>query len=410
MRKREHQTDTLGAAALAELEAIDATLRGGTVAAEHAPLAGLTSSLQAVRPRPREEFLRALDARAAQGFARDRRRGSHRSEHARARSTVAEAGGSRRRRFAAALNHRAFALGAVVLLAAAIVIPIGVLSGRVGLVRGGANSAAPPIRGPQASAPHASSAPASREAASAEAGSGVKAQNTPSVPAVSARVVEQSASLDIGVAPTAIQQTAQRVFTLASAFHGYVQQSNVSSGSGEGGASFTLRLPSTNVAAAMAALAHLGHVRSENETTNDVTEAHTSLERSLGDARAERASLLAQLSRAVEPERVESLKAQLRAVEARIAGLESSLRALNSRVDFTNIALSLTPERQQGVSAGALTPGGALHDAAGILVAGLAVLVLAAAVLVPLGVLAGAASLGLAGARRRLREQALDAS
>jgi hypothetical protein len=413
MRKRDHDADTIGAAELAELDAIDAALSGAAVAEEHARLATLTSSLQAARPRPRDEFVRSLDARAAQGFARHRRRLGHRSGRTNAGSAVpVPRGASRRGRLAGALNHRAVALGAVVLLAAAIVVPLGVLSVR-SAPHGSANSAAGPARGVQLGAPRsapASGAAASPEAASPEAAPRAKQNALGASAAPGARLVEQTASLDVGVAPAAVQQTAQRVFTLAGAFHGYVQQSNVSSGSGEGGASFTLRLPSANVTAAVAALAHLGHVRSENETSNDVTEAHASLERSLGDARAERASLLAQLSRAVEPERIESLKAQLRAVEARLAGLESSLHALDSRVDFTNIALSLTPERQQSVSAGALTPGGALHDAGGILVAGLAVLVLAAAVLVPLGVVAGAASLGLAGARRRLREQALDAS
>jgi hypothetical protein len=231
------------------------------------------------------------------------------------------------------------------------------------------------------------------------------------VPAAPAREVEHSASLDVGVAPSAIQSASQRVFTLANAFHGYVQHSSVTSGNAEqGGASFILRVPSPNLAGAIATLTRLGHVRSENETTNDVTETHASLERSLADARAERASLLVQLSHASETARVEALKTQLRAVEARIVQLEGALRALYSRVDYTNIALSLTPETQSGVGAGDLTPGGAIHDAGAILDTGLAVLVLAAAVLIPLAAIGAALVLALAGTRRRQREHALDAT
>jgi hypothetical protein len=388
-----HERDTIDARAQAELDAIDAALRGEALDGQHAQLAALTSSLRATRPRPRAAFVGGLDARAAHGFSRDRR--------------------FARLRPSAIMRHPGFALAAVI-AAIAIAAPF-TMSGR-----GGGSSSSPATSGapPHPGAEAASPSPKAPASSAAGVSAGAENATRPSSPSAGAhaasapttRQVEQTASLDVGVEPTSIQSTAQRVFTLASAFHGYVQQSNVSSANGEqGGASFELRLPSSNLTAAMAALAHLGHVRSENETSNDVTEEHASLERALGDARAERASLLTQLSHASNPESAEALKARLNAVEARIAQLAGSLRALDARADFTNIAFSLTPERQGGAAAGDLTPGGALHDAGQILNAGLAVLVLVVAVLLPLGVIAGAALIGLGGARRRVREQALDA-
>src|SRR5947209_3316206 len=61
----------MSAEAQRELEAIDAALRGGSVATGHLPLAELAVAARALRPRPSDEFVHALDARAAHGFRSD---------------------------------------------------------------------------------------------------------------------------------------------------------------------------------------------------------------------------------------------------------------------------------------------------------------------------------------------------
>src|SRR5205823_6219895 len=55
-----------------ELEAIDAALAGEAVGAGDARLAELTRALRGLRPQPSRQFARALDARAARGFRRER--------------------------------------------------------------------------------------------------------------------------------------------------------------------------------------------------------------------------------------------------------------------------------------------------------------------------------------------------
>jgi hypothetical protein len=359
----------VGATALAELDAVDAALAGEPVEDGHEALAALALALRDTRELPSEELARSLDEAAAEHFARPRRRNV-------------------RRRAQAVVRHPAFAIAAILLVGVAFVLPLALFA------HGSGGSASSPAAG-----------------TSAGAAASPNTENTPAEHAPAERQIEHTASLDVGVPPSSMQSTSQRVFTIASAFHGYVQQSNVSSGNAEqAGATFTIRVPSENLSGAIAALAHLGHVRSENETTNDVTEAHAGLERSLGDARAERASLLAQLAHASEPEAVQMLKDKLRAIDAIISRLEGSLHALDGRVQFTNIALSLTPEASAAATAGDLTPGGALHDAGAILDAGLAVIVLAAAALIPVAVIVAAVAFALAALRRRLRESALDAS
>ena len=394
-----------------ELDAIEAALSGEAVADAHAPLAVLARALQATRPRPREEFVRALDAHATRGF---------RSVGTRARARRSRVGPARRRARLrgrvpwASLSRPALGVALAALLAVAVAVPLSLSGGSRAHVSG------PGVRAPAVvqAAPSegagrvGSAAPAARAPATrSNAVPAGAAQPESAAAGTSARQLERTATLDIGVAPGAIQSTSQRVFTLVSAFGGYVRQSNVSSGdSAQGGATFDLRVPSGNLAAAISALSRLGHVRSENDTTNDVTDQFDALRRSLAALEAERASLLKQLAAASEAQQAERLKARLRAVDGRISSLRGSLRALSARVNYTSLDLSLTPEASAGAAVGDLTPGGAARDAARVLAAALSVIVLGVAALLPLGVLLAAAWMIIAITRRRLREQALDTS
>jgi hypothetical protein len=414
--KRPRRT-VITAGARRELEAVDWILAGEEVGGEHAPLRDLTVTLRDLRARPSGEFVRALDARAAHGFRRERAYGQpRRGEHGRlsVHSILAWT--------------RPFAIrpaaGLVLALLAAVAVAVPLLlaggrehSGSAGheVVRGPLE--ATPLEGEAAHTAKSRAAAAPVPGVSKSAGAAAMPQA-----ATSTRLVERTATLDVGMAPSAIESGAQRVFTLVSAFGGYVRQSSVSTGEaphateplhGEeparGGASFDIRVPSANLSGAIAALAHLGHVRSENNTTNDVSEQHGSLRSALSEAQAERSSVLAQLRRAGTEAETSALRTKLRVADARIARLQTELRALDQRVTYTSVALSLTAESSAGAASGDLTPGGAAHDAEQILDAALAVIVLAAAALVPVAGVVIAAWTAIALTRRRLREHALDA-
>jgi hypothetical protein len=411
-----HEQITPSAQMRRELEAVDAALSGGPVDAADAPLGELTRTLQSLRPQPSEDFLRVLDARAARGFRREPAPDAAAPYGVDPDAAVPDARTRerlrpRRRRSRAVLLLPAAGLG----VALAAVLAVSLLGGS-----GGPQAVHAPSAGPASPAPSAAR-PLNGELKSFEAKSSNMGRAGPetagagasgaATAAPAARQVERTSTLDVGVAPGSIQSAAQRVFTLASAFNGYVRQSSVSSGSvGQGGASFDVRLPASNLTAAIAALSHLGHVRAETDTTNDVTDQLGSLQRAIGGLQAERASLLRQLAAASEAQLEASLRARLHAVEARISQLQGTLGALRSRVAYTSLALSLSPEAAAGAASGDLTPGGAAHDAAQILDAALAVLVIAAAAALPLGTLIVVAWVVIALTRRRLREQALDAS
>lgn len=396
---RREQT-TMSPDAIGELEAIDAALAGGAVPAERAPTAQLARDLRGLRPQAQADFVRRLDARAADGFGRGRaaaRRGRLPFLGVRTLPLGALAGAG---------------AGAAVLVAVVLLALSGMHGSALHSPHAMSGRAAPSLT--EAGPAHGGGASALKKGAKLQSlgpaqGPLVKSGAAQAGPS---RQVERTSTLDVGVAPGSVQPAAERVFALVSAYGGYVRSSNVSSGSGEGGASFDARVPTGNLASAIAALSRLGHVRSENDTTNDVTGQYGALQHSLADAQAERASALGLLARAATAERARELRGRLAGLERRIAGLQATLGSLRTRIDYTPLTLSLTPEHGAGSTAGAdvLTPGGAAHDAARVLVVALAVLVIGAAAALPLALaaLAGWALVTLA--RRRLREGALDAN
>ncbi len=416
MARGEHQA--LSEIARSELDALDAALRGEAVAPEHSDLGDLAVLLREDRPRPRPELRERLDRQAA-GKAAHRRT---------ARGGRSQAGGPKPPR-RPALGLRRGPLPAIAVVVAVLIVPASLVllgsgaadrrsahsavaesgSSRVSSAKGATSDLGPAARAPFAGTQGASAgvvttpAPHSAPAQPAPPGGAPQAITRP-------RAVQRTATLEVGVAGSRLQAIDQQVFAIVNSFHGYVQQSSATSGEErQGSASFQLRVPSADISGAIAALSQLGRVLSETNTTNDVTEQLSSLQRSLGDARAERSSLLAQLAATSEAQRAGALHARLAAIDAQISRLQGSLGSLDDQVSYTPIALSLTGERGSGAgSAGDLTPPGALHDAGALLSAALAVLLLAGAAALPIALAALLVWSALSSLRRRQREQALD--
>jgi hypothetical protein len=209
-----------------------------------------------------------------------------------------------------------------------------------------------------------------------------------------------------------MQSAAQQVFGIVSAAGGVVQSSSVSSGEGAS-ASFDLRIPAGSVSRTVARLTRLGHVRSESDSTLDVTKSYTSLSTRIADAKAERNSLLRQLAKAVTQNQTDSIKARLHTVEGRIASLQRIQQALRTRTDYARVSLELVPQHRGSVvpvhhGGSGFTPSRALHDAGHVLARTGAVAVLVLAVAVPVGVLLLLGWLASRPFARRRREHALD--
>jgi hypothetical protein len=425
---RPPETRVLDPRVTAELDAIDAGLRRDAVDEQLAEVAAFAAALRDVRPSPCARFSERLDERAAAGF-RDGTRGSlarirRANDGGRGGATAAR---ETRRATQTILGHRTVGVGLAAVLAAILAVPVALLATHRGAHSISSSSAAevPTPKPAGVMAPYRNAAgglprgPVAAGAAGA-AGASPNTQHASHEAAVSsspmvaqqatpARQVEHGASLDIGVEPNAIQNAAQRVFSLASTYHGYVQESDVSAGSAApSGATFQVHLPSSSLTAAIAAFAQIGRVRSESQTTNDVTEQHSSLLGAIGYTKAELSSLLKRLAQATGEPTIAVLKSEIRSAESHVAALERSLGSLDDRVEYTDVALSLTPESQSASATGDLTPSGALNDSQSILSTAVAAVVLVLAAVLPLAAVVGVALLAASLTRRRLRERALD--
>jgi uncharacterized protein DUF4349 len=429
------------------LMAVDATLAGDPVDPEYAELAELALILRRERPRTSDTFTARLDERVQRRFARPapavrgtglrrRLRGSKRFLLAPAAGLAAAAAGvavvlvltgshNNNATFASSGVSSAAASVASVASAAPTVSAASSSASAGGEASAGsaagnpAQSVTPDAKRlglPQTrSAPHApvSGAASSASSATSSAAASSPAPVIPTPVTPGKRQVVQSAQLVLSASPSRIDDVSQQVFNVVGQESGYVNRSNVTSGGGDGGASFQLSVPSANLAATLTSLSELrgAHVVSRTDNTNDITGQVGGAGQKLAEARALRRSLLTQLANATTTEETDSIQARIHDADASIASDLSTLRGLQRQVAYSNITVRIqvgnVPVPVAHHSSG-FTIRKAAHDAGRVLVvvAGVALIVLA--VMVPVGLVAALlAWVGFA-LRRRRREQALD--
>jgi hypothetical protein len=221
----------------------------------------------------------------------------------------------------------------------------------------------------------------------------------------SGRVQQLAASLTLSCTPSEVQSIADRVAQVTVSDGGFVQSSQVQmQREGASEASLDLRVPSARLAAALAALGQLAPVRAENQSLQDITGAYDAARRELADAVAERGALLRALSRAVTQGQIESLHKQLSLTGGAITRARSALHAVSARASTSALEVTVLGDAPAGEGS---TLHRGLHDAGEVLTVALVVLLIGAAVLVPLAILLAALILGGRAWRRYLRERAL---
>jgi hypothetical protein len=443
-------SDPQGQDVAGALMAVDATLAGDPVDPEYAELAELALILRRERPRTSDAFTARLDEQVQRRFARPapavRGAGLRRWLGQGKRALLAPTAGLLAAAAGVALvvvltggNHAATFSNGVASSSASVASPTTASPGTSSAAAAtSAAASAPPGRASGAASrgqsvtpdarrlspagKHAAATPTSEASSGAASGSATSAASAsapgtvvPSPVIPGKRQVVQSAQLMLGVSPSRIDDVSQQVFDVIGQEKGYVNSSNVTSGVG-GNAYFQLSVPSSNLAATLAALSQLksAHVLSRTDNTNDITGQVGGVGQRLAEARALRSSLLKQLANAVTTEQVDSVQARLHDANASIASDLSTLRGLQRQVAYSNITLRIQsvtapgPGRARPSQSSGFTIGSAAHDAGRVLVvvAGVALIVLA--VMVPLGLVAALiAWVGFA-VRRRRRDQALD--
>lgn len=395
MRRRE-QLDPVAAR---ELAAIDAALAGnpqGAIAPEDAELAELATLLVAEAPRPSASFAASLDARVARRFP--------------APAKPREA--RRTRRLPLVPAFAGVALAAVLaLLVAFNAIDSGgdapTSSGGSMALDSGASAGA----GESAASEAPAAAPESAPDADAAAGGGAGATSNAAPSPAIGRKVEQSSTVELGAPAEKVDDVAQGVLGVVDRNGGIVDESTVATRTGGGEASFELRIPAARLQAALGQLSRLpdAEVLSRTDDTLDVNQAYVSVRRKLDAAEAERTGLLRALENASDDAERDRLKVRIGEVEQQVATLARSQRALDRRVDYSRVDLTVRAVADDGSGGGtSFTPGSALHDAGRVLAVTAGVIVIAAAALVPVVLLALLAWPLVRAARRRRREHALD--
>jgi hypothetical protein len=400
------------------LRELDAALAGEPTA--DPDLLVLVADVDAVRPQADAAFLAALDARVHAGFA--------------AREPEAETVDWPKQPRLAWLR-RPLVLGpAAVAMLSAFVVALAITSSHGG---GEDNAASSASSGPvltldsaegqrvgaaQASPPHpetvtSDSAAAKSPGVRSTGSSSSSASSALSSAAASLRKVERSASLTLTPAPGDVQDTADGVVRATQAAGGYVQESDVSTRDNAGSAQFTLRIPSSHLASAIAQLSKLAHVGALNQSSVDITAETNAASDRLQEAQAERKALLRALGAATTTGRISSLKARLADNRKVIAARRTELSTQQRRSQLATVEVDVQGRRgvtpkgtDRSDSGGPWSPGDALHDAGRVLAVALGVALIALAVLLPLALVAALALLAASRLRRHRRETALDAS
>lgn len=410
----------------AELEAIDATLRGEPVDATMAAIADLTRDVRAVRSEPDPAFSAALDEWAAAGFPRESRPRS-----------AAPAPAPRRRLRLPKLSvtspavRRTLAFGGVTAAIVLAVIGLAQYSGggddddqgdsgatatediaaerreeattsSSATTADSTGEAAP--AGDSAAAPEATAdaldGRASAGATDGDVGTYARSQSD--------RQVERDAQLKLAAPPEDVADVAGEAMDVTESFGGIVMSSRVTGTAESARASLRLAIPSKNLGAALADLSDLAEVRSRSEQSDDITQPYTSAEEVLAGLEAQRQSILEQLAAADTAEQEEILQIRLDGLDDQIAETRSEFQQLARSARMADVQLEISSTSSDDEADGDWGIDDAIDEAGSVITTVAGILLIAAAVVVPLALVALAGLLIWRAARQKARERALD--
>lgn len=220
------------------------------------------------------------------------------------------------------------------------------------------------------------------------------------------RKIERSGFLTLAAPAAEIEDVADAVVRTTDQFGGYVVTSNVTGGAASSArASFDLQLPTSRFTEALAAYSKLAHVRARNQGTQDITSQFDRNRRRLSELEAERRGLLRQLSASTTTGQTSEIRQRLRDVGGKIESVRTRRASLVNRVEFVRLALNIDVGRGAAKADG---PFDKAFDRGGdVLAAVLSGLLVALAVLMPLGLILAAGWLVASRRTRRHRTAAL---
>lgn len=228
-------------------------------------------------------------------------------------------------------------------------------------------------------------------------------------PGTANRRVERDVSLTLSTRPDDVRSTTDEAIAITRSLDGIVISSQVSEAGRQARATLELTIPSRNLDAAVDRLTALANVRSLNESTLDITKPFVSAQDRLEDAEALRLELLEALGNADTADEAAAIQRQIDASRREISRAESAFENIARRARLSDLSLTIEgdPGADDGTDEGR-TFGDWLDDTASVLRDLAGVLLISAAILVPLAIITALGWFGVAILRRRRREAALE--
>jgi hypothetical protein len=128
--------------------------------------------------------------------------------------------------------------------------------------------------------------------------------------------------------------------------------------------SATLRVPSAQLEPALAELKQLGRADQESQAGEEVTKQYTDLAARLKNSRATEQRLLDVLrNNTGKVKDVLEVQNEISRVRGEIEGMEADQRALQTRIDFATITLSVTEDYKASLNGASSSTGTRLHNA-----------------------------------------------
>jgi hypothetical protein len=227
-------------------------------------------------------------------------------------------------------------------------------------------------------------------------------------PGTEQRKVDRDVSMRLSAAPDDVRDVSDQVISIARGAGGIVVSSQVTEQGKESTATLELSIPSGKLDGAIDELSDLAHVDSLNETTQDITHPFVTARDDLNDALAERKSLLQALESASTATEADALRAQIHDASKRIATARARYENVARQARWSTVSVEVVADRDAQPADDESGFSGWLDDAKTTLTDVAGVLLVTAAIVVPLGILLALGWLVLSRARSRRRERALD--
>ena len=220
------------------------------------------------------------------------------------------------------------------------------------------------------------------------------------------RRVERDVQMTLAAPVDEVQDVTNEAIDVVESHRGIVESSNSSVTDERAQATLQLVVPTRQLDATMEQLSDLADVKSMSEGTQDITRSFVDAHDQLAGFRAERKSLLAQIEAADTQDELDTLKLRLQATNEAIARAETEFEAIQKRANLSDLTLSITSKGADSSDDWSFDD--ALDDAGKVLTVAAGVILISAAVLLPLAVIAAIAYFVLSASKRRARERALD--